>query len=143
MDPYTPRLFVPNSLRSFCGTKTRSVPGPLNLALGAALIRLATLLPPKSRYAYKGKNMKFQKGKYIKFEETFSVTVPRNPGTPQFKWNPEAIYITHDHSEINLHYAGEQAGESAAVFTLPTDSDFLRRLSQALIELAEQYSGNQ
>jgi len=42
VDPYTARLFVPHSLRSFYGTKTRSVPGPLNLALG-----IQTMIEPQ------------------------------------------------------------------------------------------------
>ena len=84
--------------------------------------------------------MKIQKGKYVGIKQPFSVTVSKNFGKPRFEWAPTAVYITHDHNEINMHYAGEKAGDSSAIFTLPTDSDFLRRLSSALLELADQYS---
>ena len=84
--------------------------------------------------------MKSQKGKYVEILSPFSVTVSENVGTPRFTWTPDAVYITHDHHGINLHYAGEKSGESSATFALPTDSDFLRRLSKALLELADQYS---
>jgi hypothetical protein len=84
--------------------------------------------------------MKSQKGKYVEINRSFSVTVSKNRGKPRFAWTPVAVYITHDHHEINMHYAGERAGDSSTVFTLPTDSDFLRRLSTAFLELADQYS---
>lgn len=84
--------------------------------------------------------MKFQKGKYVEIKQPFSVTVSKKFGTPRFTWSPGAVYITHDRRKIIMHYAGDKAGESSAMFALPTDSGFLRRLSTALLELADQYS---
>lgn len=83
--------------------------------------------------------MKTQKGKYVPLDTDFTVTVSKNLGKNRFDWEPDAVYITHDRREINLHYAGEKAGESSATFSLPADSSFLRSLASALEELADEY----
>lgn len=83
--------------------------------------------------------MKTQKGKYVPIDCGFSVEVPKEFAKKRFEWKPSAVYITHDHSMINLHYSGERAGESMAIFELPTNSEFLRKLASALLELADEY----
>lgn len=83
--------------------------------------------------------MKTQQGKYVPIDTSFAVTVSKEFGKNRFEWEPAAVYITHDRHVINMHYAGERAGESAAIFALPTDATFLRKLSSALLELADEY----
>ena len=63
--------------------------------------------------------MKIQRGKYVPIGTSFSVTVSKEFGKNRFDWEPNAVYITHDKLQINLHYAGSRSGESAAIFTLP------------------------
>lgn len=83
--------------------------------------------------------MKTKPGKFVPFCTPFAVTVSSEVGKRRFVWEPNAVYITYDRSEINLHYAGKRAGESAAVFILPTSASFLKRLASALLELANEY----
>jgi hypothetical protein len=83
--------------------------------------------------------VKTQKGKYVPIGTSFAVAVPKNVSKVRFEWEPAAVYITHDRVTTHLHYAGDRAGESAAIFALPTDADFLRRLASALVELAQEY----
>jgi hypothetical protein len=83
---------------------------------------------------------RFQKGEYVKFNKTFRVLVPRSLSDEAFEWEPDALYITHDGREMNLHYAGEHSGESAAIFSLPTDPQFLRALAKTVNALAKKYA---
>ena len=83
---------------------------------------------------------KVQKGEYVKFNKTFRVLVPRSLSDETFEWEPDALYITHDGMEMNFHYAGKDAGESAATFSLPTDPKFLRALGRTVNALARKYA---
>jgi hypothetical protein len=84
--------------------------------------------------------MKKSKGYFIKLPEGFKVSVPSRlvPEDDHFEMTPSGLYITHNVGRLWVHYAGEQAGESQAVFELPSEPVYLRKLAKELTNLAKQ-----
>jgi hypothetical protein len=84
--------------------------------------------------------MKTQKGHFIPLPDNFSVTVPNStlPDDERFLMKPSGLYITHNSSNAWIHYAGEKAVDSQAVFEIPSDPSFLRTLSKELVKLAKK-----
>lgn len=84
--------------------------------------------------------MRISKGFFIELPATFKVSVPSRP-VPEddhFTMKPSGLYITHNVTRLWLHYAGEQAGESHAVFELPSEPVYLRKLARELTKFAKQ-----
>lgn len=84
--------------------------------------------------------MRKSKGYFIALPSGFQVLVPSKfvPPEDQFTMNPSGLYVTHSVDRAELHYAGEQAGESHASFEIPSDPAYLRKLGKELAKLAKQ-----
>lgn len=87
--------------------------------------------------------MKTKKGFFIKLPDDFQVSVPNRSVSQDdhFLMAPSGLYITHNFSRAWIHYAGEQAGESHAVFEIPAEPSYLRKLSRELNKLAKVIDG--
>jgi len=75
-------------------------------------------------------------GHFIELPSDFEVEVPAADG--RITIQPSGIYVTWSYHYAWLHYAGEQAGDSYAEFTLPADPKFLRKLSREITALAKK-----
>ena len=74
---------------------------------------------------------------FVKLDD-FSIDVPTNSGEPRKIISPSGIYIHGDYSNTWIQYAGEDAGESFAEMVLPTDSTFLRKFAEGILEYTEK-----
>ena len=79
---------------------------------------------------------------FIPLPEDFEVSVPSEPPPSKkfFEMNPDGVYITWNYQKVWLYYASKKAGEkySYASFELPSDPEYLRGFSEAILELAEK-----
>jgi hypothetical protein len=84
--------------------------------------------------------MKTQQGHFIKLPDGFSVSVPNRSvrEDDHFLMNPSGLYITYNYETAWIHYAGEEAGSSHAVFEIPSDPDFLQILARELNKFAKK-----
>ena len=81
--------------------------------------------------------MKIKPGHFIALPDGFEVEVPA-AADGRITIQPAGIYITWSYHDAWLHYAGEQAGDSYAEFTLPADPKFLRKFSREIATLAKK-----
>ena len=84
--------------------------------------------------------MKTKPGYFIALPKDFSVSVPKRsvPGDEHFVMEPSGLYITYNFQSAWIQYAGEDAAKSYAVFEIPSDSAYLRKLGRELNKLAKQ-----
>lgn len=75
----------------------------------------------------------------VPFSDEFHVSTPRGAlNVETFDWKPSGLWIVVGPTRAEIHYSGEQSGESGLYFEIPADPDFFRTFGQLLIEKADE-----
>ncbi len=76
---------------------------------------------------------------FVPLPAGFTVDTPEhNLKGDLFTWEPSGLFIIVGHGRAEFHYAGDNAGESALQFDIPSSPDFLRELGRRLIAKADE-----